>query len=286
MPLLSSYKPDTGIRALLCGPSSSGKTCAVASFATKDEPLYIFDMDNRIAGILGCPHLKENIPYIEYDSYTSRQGFGAIEKKCEEFYNRYAKRDLRFKNFLFDSIGSLTRIFHRDSIAQRGAPISNMNLSGTLNEYQKRGLRILGNVALEGPEDYKYSSTCFNILIQNYFAEFKDINIFLTGWTLDRYGKDPNNPNPYSESILLPGKKLHATGKLAAEIPGYFNETWEFEKLPAVELGKGPQYLVQFNTNITKTCYPALSAVGQLDITSKSFRDVLLKEIASNGPAA
>src|SRR5205085_9386152 len=113
MPSLNDIKPSEGLKVLAVGKDGSGKSSALASFATKDEPMYVFDVDHRIRGILGSKEwLGDSWNYIDFDEYDTRDGFTAIEKQFQIFYDKYEKRQLKYKNIVVDSVGSLSEMFY------------------------------------------------------------------------------------------------------------------------------------------------------------------------------
>lgn len=271
MPSAIDLKPAEHLVALIVGNAGSGKTSAIASFATKEEPMYVFDIDHRIRGILGSADwLGESLNYIDYDNFDTRDGFKEVERQFELLHNKYEKRDLKYKNILIESVGSLAEMFLIDSQRQKGiTPARDLS---KLSAAEKKGLKITGNISFPVPDDFHYGKRAFHILFYNYFTSFTKCNIFLSGWTADRYGKDPNNENIYADPILLPGKQLLATNKLAAELPGYFDEVWEFEKFETGAASRPVGYKVKFNSYLAKTAIPALAKKKELEFTGKNFK--------------
>lgn len=279
MPSVTDLNPNQGIVALTCGHPGSGKTSAIASFASKEEPMYIFDCDHRIRGLLGSKEwLGDSFNYIDYDQYDTRDGFKSVEQQFEIFHQQQEKRQLKYKNFLVESVGSLSRMFLMDSQYHKG-----IKPGQDLDKIKDRkGFNIRGNIAIPTVDDYKYGSNALHILFYNYFTAFPKCNIFLSAWTTDRWGKDPNNENQYAPDILLPGKKMLATNNIASELPGYFDEVWEFEKEETGGTINPVKFKVKFTSFLAKTSNPALTKTGQLDITGKNFKKEFDK-ITKNG---
>jgi|GEM_PF-4212724 hypothetical protein len=273
MPTLNDLKPAENFVALVVGKAGSGKSSALASFASKDAPMYVFDVDHRIKGIQGSREFigEDAWNNITFDQYDVIDGFKSIETQFMEFSIKYDKKQLQYKNIVIDSVGSLGRMFLRDSLALRGVK-PGADLS-KLSSDQKRGMRIVGNVAFPTPADYNYASQCFHILFYNYFTHFTKCNVFLSGWTVDRWIDDPNSDNQYAPQIIS-GTQLLATNKIAAEIPGYFDEIWEFDKIETGKSKDPVQFVVKFRSALAKTSIPNLPN-GNVDITSKNFKNVL-----------
>src|ERR1700752_2119602 len=197
MPSVLSIRPVENLVVLTTGRPGSGKTGALASFANKDNPMYVFDVDHRIRGILGSQEwLKDSLEYITYEQYDTRDGFRSIEQQLQLFAEKYDKRQLEYKNIVIDSVGSLSQMFLIDSQRQKG-----VNPGGDLSKLSgdaKKGLRIVGNISFPTPDDYNYGQRAFHVLFYNYFTYFSKCNIFLSGWTTDNWIKDPQADNPYA----------------------------------------------------------------------------------------
>jgi len=279
---VSDLKPEEGIVALIVGHPGSGKTSAIASFASEEEPMYVFDCDHRIKGMLACEDwIGDSIKHIDYDQYDVRDGFKEVEAQFNVFYDQYTSRKLKYKSFLVESVGSLSRMFLMDSLALKGAK-PGMDLSKLK---VTKGLNIVGNIAIPSPDDYKYGSNALHVLFYNFFMAFPKCNIFLSGWTTDRWGKDPNNPNPYANDILLPGKKLLATNNIASELPGYFDEIWEFEKEETGSKSNPVAFKCRFTSKLAKTCIKELNKKGEIDFTGKNFKSVFQESIKTSRAA-
>jgi len=279
MPSFEDIKDSEGLVVLAVGHPGSGKTSAILSFASKECPMYVFDIDHRIRGIKGSTDwLGDSVKFFDYDQYDTRDGFKSVEQQFEIFFQQQTKRQFKYKNILIESVGSLGNMFLMDSQSQKGIK-PGVDMS-KLSEQAKKGARIIGNIAFPTPEDYKYGSRALHVLFYNYFTAFPKCNIFLSGWTTDRWGKDPNSENPYAPDILLPGKKLLATNSIASELPGYFDEVWEFEKEETGQKLNPVKYKVKFNSYIAKTSRPELAKRREIDITGKNFKQELDKILA------
>jgi len=263
-----SRKSDEGLRVLCLGKDGSGKSTAIASFADAQHPMYIFDIDHRINGIRGSNWLTQtSLPYIDYDQYDAADGFKVIFAKFQEFEAKNKKKELKYKNIVIDGVSSLLYMFYQDSL----------ELKKAANE---KGIRKRGILEFLNPDDYMYGSRALRMFFYDFFPEFPKVNFFMTGWTTDRYGKDPAAENAYAPDILLPGQKLLSTGKTAVEIPGYFDEVWQFDKEETAMTNSPTKFSVTFKSVIAKTTFPELNKARRIDITEKSFKvelDRLLK---------
>ena len=271
---LADLNPDENICGMLVGHPGSGKTSAIASLATKDEPMFIFDVDGRAKGMKGSiDWLGESMKYIDRQTFQTKNGFRELEKLIVHFSNQYDKRELKYKTLVFDSVGSISEMFLMDSQFQKGVK-PGVDLSTLQN---KAGMRIVGNIAFPGPDDYNYGKRAWHSLFYNFFKYFTKCNIFLSAWTMDRWGKDPEFP--YGPDVLLPGKQILATAKIANELPGYFDEIWEFEKEETGRSNDPVAFKVKFTSRLAKTSIPQLAKCKSMDITCKNFKSELNKVI-------
>jgi len=274
MPTLNDLKPTENFVSLVVGKPGSGKTSAIASFTSKDSPTYIFDIDHRIKGLEGSREwLGQDVwDNLTFDQYDTRDGFRSIEKQFMVFAEKYDKRNLEFKNLVIESVGSLSEMFLVDSQTMKGLkPGTDFS---KLKGDQTRGARIVGNISFPTPDDYNYGKRAFHILFYHYFTHFTKCNIFLSGWTADRWIKDPNAESVYAPQIVS-GTQLLATNKIASELPGYFDHIWEFDKEETGSAKNPLKYRVKFRSGMAKTTMPQIP--NEIDITGKNFKHELFQ---------
>ena len=277
MPTLNDLKPTENFVALVAGKPGCGKTSAIASFASKDNPMYIFDVDHRIKGIEGSREFigEDSWNNISFDQYDTRDGFKSIEKQFMIFADKYDRRNLEFTNIVLESVGSLSEMFLVDSQTMKGLkPGTDFS---KIKADDRKGARIVGQINFPTPDDYNYGKRAFHILFYHYFTHFTKCNIFLSGWTTDRWVKDPNAESAYAPQIVN-GSMLLATNKIASELPGYFDEIWEFDKEDSGAATKPVLHSVKFRSGLAKTSIPQLPN-GKVDITGKNFKNELLRLI-------
>jgi len=250
-------KLGTGFVGLFVGRSGSGKTCAEAAF-TKYGPMYIFDSDNRIRGLLEAVRWlgKERLSVVEFDYYNPKDGFAAIDQKLETFVLKASQRQLPYKTIVFDSVGSLIFMLALDSQRLRGVE-------------KKFSGRIRGSVKFLHPDDYNYVSMAFRQLIYNGVMPLAEagINVIFSGWLVGKWGKRPG-ADEYAPAEEI-GERLIGPQNTAEEIVGYFDEVYKFTKEPAL---KGARYFVEFNGGFAKTALGL--PPGKFDITGADFLSV------------
>ena len=252
-----SVKLNKGFVGLFLGRSGSGKSAAEISFA-EIGPVYVFDIDNRIRGIV--PARKwlgmDLFSKIDFDFYNPKDGFTSIDKKLESMVEEAEKRKLKYKTILFDSTYSLIYMLVLDSKRLRGVGAD------------ARG-KIRGNLKFLQPDDYNYAYMAFReIMFNGVFplAEY-GVNVIFSGWIMDKWGKAPGSKEYDPPTIL--GEKMAGPAQISEELPGYFDEVYRFHKHDSAIVGGSPTYIVNFHDGIAKTC---LDLPGKfMDITHKSF---------------
>lgn len=254
-------KTDKGIVALFVGASGSGKDCAQWSMP---GPMYVFDIDNRIRGglaslvWLGQDKLKE----IDFDFYNPEDGFDAIDIKFEQLLIEAKARRCKYKTICVNSTSSMVYM-----------------LAISARRMRKSG-RQVGRLKMTDPSDYNFMSMAFRQIQFLYAMPLAElgINVIFAGHLADKWVKPiPNEElgiTAYSPAERQ-GQKLLGPAQLGEEIPGYFDETYEFYR---IELGDQNKYYVKFSGDFAKTSYPIR---GELDITGKSFYEAWKAKVES-----
>lgn len=284
MPNAFDIKPAENLVVLAVGIPGCGKTSAITSWCSPETPGYNFDIDHRIRGLRGSSEWlgEDCLKSLDYDQYDTKDGFKGVEKQFMEFDSKYSdlphRNQLKYKNLYIESVGSLSQMFLIDSQTQKGyGPGQDLS---KLPEKVKKGARIVGNIAFPGPDDWNYGQRAFHTLFYHYFMNFSKCNIFLSAWTTDKWvqQKDTDgNVMPYADKVVS-GKQILATNKIASELPGYFDEIWEFHKEETGNSSKPLKYTVTFRSALAKTAIPQLP--NSVDITGKNFKKVFDELVA------
>jgi hypothetical protein len=255
-------KTDKGFVGLFVGASGSGKDCAQWSFP---GPIYTFDIDNRIRGglasivWLGQDKLKE----VDFDFYNPEDGFDAIDIKFESMLIEAKSRRLKYKTICVNSTSSLVYML---AISAR-----RLRNSG----------RSVGRLKMVDPSDYNFMSMAFRQIQFLYAMPLAElgINVIFSGHLADKWVKPAPNEalgiTVYSPAERA-GQKLLGPAQLGEEIPGYFDEVYEFSR---IELGQDNRYYAKFSGDFAKTSYPIK---GEIDITGKSFYETWKTKVESS----
>jgi len=252
---LSQIEQRDQFIGLFLGESGSGKSVAMASWA-EEGPIELHDLDRRAAGILGAKKFlsAELMDKIDIHQFTVKEGFIALNKRYELYDIYAATNKLPFRTHVTESIATLQKWLILDSMANRG-----------IDKSKNRGA-----VLFPSPDDYNYASVVLMKIIYQVLMPLR-ANIIMSGWVVDEYGKAPGDNNPYSRDVVI-GKKLLGTNKWGAEIPGYFDEIYFFEKEEVTGSPNGPvKFTVTFEGGLAKTSRSQLKGLQKIDITNKSF---------------
>jgi hypothetical protein len=262
------FKPkiDKGFVGLFVGHSGCGKDCAEASFA-KLGKMYVFDVDNRIRGLLASSSWLgvDIIKNIDFDFYNPRDGFKAIDDKLDKFLALAISRNLEYKTICINSTSSLVYSLAIESRRARG----------------EKG-RTLAGLKFTDPGDYNFMSMAMRQIQFLYAMPLAElgVNIIFSGHLVDRWEKPKidreQGITEYSPAVVT-GHKLLGPDKLAEELPGYFDEVYLFKKEAITTLNT--TYKVQFSGQFAKTTLPISGK--ELDLTNKSFYDEWKKLVES-----
>lgn len=215
MPNLNEAMVDEVVRALIWGPTGSGKTTLWGLLARHEKfrPIYCFDFDMRIAS-LRARLKEEEMSHIFFDEYRDKaiqgEAYIAAEYNSRNFESIKTKYKQDFKTIVIDS--------------------------GTfcMMSMMSRVLMLDGKPANSNPQLQHYLSvgSMFNELIQRMCG--MKLNFILT--TLEDTEKD--------EIVGKVFKGPDLTGKkIGLRIPGYFNELWHTEVAPVP--GGDPKYIIR-----------------------------------------
>lgn len=249
--------------ALFVGPKHCGKTVAACSFLDPNSSNYVevLDFDGRIRGINGAPWIdKKRVRYTYYPpkvTATQTPTYIKINTDMEALLVKCTIGQNDIETLVGDSLTAETFAMLCDAI-----PLTHKG------EHDKVRGKHIGVLNMAGPEDYGFEATAtYNLLA--FFRSLPIKNIILTAHVVDKYGKaDPNDP--FSETVVT-GEKLSLRDKISTNISIYFDHIFRFDRRM---YGSEERFYVTFRSNIACTSYAKLPT-GEVDITGKSFQDVL-----------
>lgn len=233
---------------LLIAPTGSGKTIAAASFA-KAGPIKFFDFDGRMNPV------KKVYPDadIDYDTY----GPNNLNRFCDEFDNLLTR--CPWKTIVIDSITSLSISIIMYQLRVKGMdPKAKMKMTK-------------GGIVTTTWDEINGETVQLSSILDT--AKVLPCNIIFTA-------------HPVKKTTIVEGEKpiismeTVAYGpKIGSIIPSYFNEVHSLEVRRAPNDKMKAPRLVYTDGKEMYGCKSALPIPSQLDITEKSYYDVLMENL-------
>ena len=214
---LDNYEVGKRLVGLLKGPPKSGKSIAACSFASKDNPMYVFDIDQRMESVVSFfrRYDPDKLKYIFYDTYFTYQ---QIVDKLDAMLQM---QRVPYGNILIDSLTPLARMILTEMIEVR--------VSEAKADRNKK-VNKSGNIAVNQVEDFNGETAGLSFVLATLRSrKFEHMNIFLNAHVVEisQYNIRENTTRT-SRRLLTGGKGI------AAEIPSYFNEIWHFRCEPDI----------------------------------------------------
>lgn len=256
MPLISDYKLGHKYMGLWKGDPGVGKSVAAGSFP---DPIYFFDFDGRMEPVVRYWQGKKD---IEYDTYHANN-FERFDSKLEGFVT--GKH--RFKTIVGDSLTAISNATLAYQITLRGTSKIPKG-SGGLD----RGI-------IETPDvsDYGGEINYLNAIIDA--LRKLDSHVILTAHVLTTESSNVVTREKIVTKTLLTGGK-----KIAAAIPAYFNEVWNFISEPQVDTRMQPVRKVYTSAGGVDYAKTALPLPTVLTIPSNGdLFSVIQNELAKTG---
>lgn len=262
MPNASQLTEESRFFGLFIGKSGHGKKGAAASFP---GPIYYFDFDGRIGGLLGCPWVDRK--QITYDYFPPRQmgGVSVFEKvnsTCESMLISSKNNTLAYKTIIVGSLTGFTQSLVQDSLS----------LTHQIASQQKpqKG-KFLGKLPMPGPEDYGFEANGVYAFLA--FLRSMPVNVIVMAHIVDRYGRlETADENPYSDPVKI-GEKLSLRDKISENNQIWFNHVFRFEKK---DINNRTRFYVKFRSDIARTSFSKLPD-GEIEIPSTPFYPWLME---------
>ncbi len=200
----SEYVDNKALFVLGKGDPGAGKSIAISTWLAKG-PMYFLDFDGKIKAVINFwqkhnPKMLENLEFDHFDDYNS----GAA--KIEEFID---KGHPYTGGIVVDTLTTMV-----DSLLVQ------------VTDVKGGGKKFVGNVAVNEIEDYNAESAGLTRLISH--AKFKlhkpqNTNFFLLAHVVATESEDiKTKTKVVTRQLVTAGKKV------AAKLPGYFDEIWHF----------------------------------------------------------
>jgi hypothetical protein len=208
------------------GATGSGKS--VLSGSKYFRPTYVFNLEGRFESVTNFyikldGHAKD----LFYNDFSMAQGsYYKLDQKMDSIVARPEYRTV--------VIASLTSYIH-------------IVLKNLLGATETKSMRVKGGIQANILEDYNFEDAAIIFELCAFLQQLKEmgVNVILEA-----------HISPYELVTLEKGQRIVTTinqiltkGKKApAQIPGYFNEVWHFDKLYEGEWGKDMKARYRVNT--------------------------------------
>lgn len=250
-------KPDSRMVSLHVGDSGSGKTCAAACYP---KPVYIFDIDNRVAGLRGYRPALEWLAnnQIDYDRYPmTAEGLEKLDVQLEKFVNQGWK--MKYKTLVFDTVTSLERMTIKYAEKWVNSPAQKFG-KFTVPSYTEWGIQL----------------KAFDKFLAEAIPALPCNVVVGAHWADEYEASEPGKP-----ATIKVGKKINVRPKLADMVPTYFNEIFFFEKRvgrvfneETKKTEEGVTFDCVTRNELARTTY--LTVPNRFEWTNKNFYEILM----------
>jgi len=249
MPSIEEALAKEEFLMLFKGEVSSGKSIAAASFPNP----YVFDMESRIRSVAAY-HYPRGKRDLSYDTYT-REDYAKFDKKWDEFIELSKMKRFPFDTVIVDSLTSTADLLLQNVIRLKG-------LEG-------KGKKISG-VAVNSIEDYNAENAMLTELVM-FLQQLRCKYKILVAHVIKTEKTNLNDDTVVVTRSLLTGGK-----KVAAKIPGYFDEIYHFEQKP---VGGKQQFIARTVNSGEDFARTTLKLPKEIDFTNRNFFEIIQPSI-------
>lgn len=247
------------------GFSGTGKT--VFGCGKEFRPVYVFDFEGRMESV--ATFYKADLKDIYYNHFPLTEGFYKIDKKMDAIVARP-----EFKTVIASSLTSFIRnvLVHlkRTSVERAG------------EGGRTKGVRKKGGIQANILEDFNFEDAAIIDELIGFFQILKSqgVNVILeahiTPYEIKTINEDTGDRDLQTiMEILTKGKKA------PAEVPGWFNEVWLFEKVTGQQWDSAPTYRINTKGNAASSCKTSFN-IPSFDWTGKDGSIELMKHLSGD----
>lgn len=259
------------ISAIWKGQTGSGKT--IASCGKEFRPVYVFDFEGRMDSVVNYYRkLDGHVRDVEFDTFAMGDSWKLVDNRMEELVASCPYRSV--------SIASLTSYIHFVLKHTINAKVGQKRQSGA-----SAGKHIAG-IPVNELEDFNAEDAAIIFELIGFLQQLKDmgVNVFIEAHITPveiKTGTGQNEKITTLFQILTKGKKA------PAQIPGYFNEVYLFEKRwEGIIAGQGTnKYFVDVRGNSANDCKTSMG-VESFDWTGLDFSEELTRQFSKELKAA
>lgn len=280
MPLdAADIKIDETKLFLFVGPADAGKSYAATSFgfASKkygghdDRPVYVIEMDGRLAALKGRP--------VTYDSYTNIEGAIGVLNRVKELRDTCVKFNKSpFHTLIFDSFTTFNDFAIADSLY-----VTEEKNKKLVSERKDPVGRRRGELLMLTTEDYGYEAEAWRQLMYENLVDLKRYcNVIIIAHETKKYKTLKGSPGEPTRTEEDGYQILSHGNKIAARIPSKFDEIYHFLPKEVIISQRSIRRQVLFQDELARTSIPGLLKFGTApqDISGKEFYSWWLEKIS------
>lgn len=249
MPSIEEAGKLDQIMICLKGEPSSGKSIAAASFPN----CYIFDFESRIRSIANywIPRGKKD---IHYDTYGPRD-FKKFDEKMDQLLAR-----CNYETVILDTLTSVSDLILFHVLTMKGA------------DPKIKGKKIAG-ISVNTIEDYGAESAMLTELMM-FMRQIKAKYKILVAHVVKTERNDTtSNQSVVTRQLLTAGKKV------AAKLPGYFDEIYHMQQRPNIRMQ--PEFVALTSNSGDDFARTTLNLPREINFTDANFYEIIKPNLDS-----
>jgi len=251
------------ISALFKGPTGTGKT--IASCGKEFRPCYTFDFEGRMDLVVRYyKKLDGHCKDLQYDTFTMGESWQMVDRRMEELV-----KDCPYRSINIASLTSYIHFVLKHTIQAK---------HGVRRQSGQAAGKFIAGIPVNELEDYNAEDAAIIFELIAFLQTMKDkgVNIFLEAHISPyeyKIGTGANEQIKTMFQVLTKGKKA------PAQIPGYFNEVYLFEKQwEGIIMGQGTnKYFCDTKGNSANDCKTSMG-IESFDWTDKDFSVEIMKQ--------
>lgn len=270
MPIKADEQPIRPvISAVFKGRTGTGKS--IGYCGKEFRPVYVFNCEQRFESVLDYYRkLDGHVRDVEYDNFPLGSGFYAIDKRMDEL-----ARDCPYKSV---AVASLTSFIH---LVLGHLIDSKKGKTRGTGQYQRPAGREIAGIRVNELEDYNAEDAAIIFELIAFLQQLKNqgVNVFLeahiTPYEITTIDPDSKGKETFTiNQILTKGKKA------PAQIPGYFNEVYLFEK-EISGFGEKTKYKCNTQGTAADDCKTSMG-IGSFEWTNQDFSEVMWGNLSTD----
>lgn len=245
------------------GRSGSGKT--IASCGKEFRPCYVFDFDQRMTSVINYYRkLDGHCKDLEFDSYHMGMSFHQVDRKMDEFIKLCP-----YKTVVIATLSSYIDLVLVHILGMK---------AGQQRNSGKEAGKSIGGIQVNELEDYNAEDAAIIFELCGFLKTLQKqgVNVILEAHIT------PIEIRDISGKIVQTIMEIQTKGrKPTARLPGYFDETWLFDRqLEGMIVGQQSQKFQFLPEGNSVTEGKTSRSLKGFDWTNRDFSVELMKQVS------